>query len=416
MADIKTLVNKLLDTPPRRVVRALSERFGRKSAPTPESILVRGFDLQAASKPFAMRFETSFRRDDGSTIPVFGEYRYAIKPAWRNIPLLHGLAELASVGALSPAERDFLAHARGHRTLTRSLGEIDSVVQPVIRANRDLFLPETIRPGAYPTLKTRVRSSRGAVETHMRFYSSILDTLAVAGVYAPRPQPRAIEIGMGQGTASVALAHLGFQTIGIDNNYGGAMDADTALAAAIAAAEKVELRFEQADITARTPFHDGAFDLVISNSVLEHINDLGAALREIARLVAPGGVIVQRYHPYFGPSGGHAFGTLDAPWAHVRLSEAETHRYLDELRPHESPLAKRWVDQALTRAWPIARVQKTLIDSGFEIVGWSETPASENLLRGLDGGVISDALRRNANIALADLVTDTVTFVCRRIQ
>jgi SAM-dependent methyltransferase len=416
MANIKTLVNKLLDTPPRRVARALSERFGRKSAPAPESVRVRGFDLQAASKPFAMRVETSFRRDDGSTIPVFGEYRYAIKPAWRNIPMLHGLAELASVGALSPADMDFLAQARGYRTLTRSLDEIDSVAEPVIRSNRELFLPETVRPGAYPSLRTRVRSSRRAVENHMRFYSSILDTLALAGVYAPRLQPRAIEIGMGQGTASVALARLGFQTTGIDNNYGGTMDADTALAAAIAAAEKVELRFEQADITTRTPFDDGAFDLVISNSVLEHIHDLGAALREIARLVAPGGVIVQRYHPYFGPSGGHAFGTLDAPWAHVRLSETETHRYLDELRPHESPLAKPWVDQALTRAWPIARVQKALIDSGMEIFAWSETPASESLLRGLDGGVISDALRRNAGIALADLVTDTVTFVCRRIQ
>jgi SAM-dependent methyltransferase len=37
------------------------------------------------------------------------------------------------------------------------------------------------------------------------------------------------------------------------------------------------------------PFGDGAFDLAVALDVLEHVGDDGAALRELARVVAPGG-------------------------------------------------------------------------------------------------------------------------------
>ena len=39
-------------------------------------------------------------------------------------------------------------------------------------------------------------------------------------------------------------------------------------------------------------FEDGAFDVVIANHVLEHVNDLDAALREVARVLAPGGLAI----------------------------------------------------------------------------------------------------------------------------
>jgi hypothetical protein len=47
----------------------------------------------------------------------------------------------------------------------------------------------------------------------------------------------------------------------------------------------------RADMTA-IPFRSGAFDLVLSSHVLEHVEDERAALGEIARVLAPGGCAV----------------------------------------------------------------------------------------------------------------------------
>ena len=40
------------------------------------------------------------------------------------------------------------------------------------------------------------------------------------------------------------------------------------------------------------PFADAAFDLVIANHVLEHVGDDGKAVREVARVLAPGGFAI----------------------------------------------------------------------------------------------------------------------------
>jgi SAM-dependent methyltransferase len=53
------------------------------------------------------------------------------------------------------------------------------------------------------------------------------------------------------------------------------------------------------DVT-RLPFADGVFDIVVCSEVLEHIPDAAAALREIIRILKPGGdlvVSVPRYLP-----------------------------------------------------------------------------------------------------------------------
>lgn len=62
--------------------------------------------------------------------------------------------------------------------------------------------------------------------------------------------------------------------------------------------------FDRADVcdaAARLPYHDGAFDLVFNNSALEHIPDLDATLREVARVLVPGGTFAFNVlnHRYF---------------------------------------------------------------------------------------------------------------------
>jgi SAM-dependent methyltransferase len=49
---------------------------------------------------------------------------------------------------------------------------------------------------------------------------------------------------------------------------------------------------------ARLPFADGAFDAVVCGDVLYHLEDVGEALREIARCLRPGGVFVANEPAY----------------------------------------------------------------------------------------------------------------------
>jgi SAM-dependent methyltransferase len=51
-------------------------------------------------------------------------------------------------------------------------------------------------------------------------------------------------------------------------------------------------RLYQGDIQNRTPFESGSFDIVLCEQVVEHLDDPAAAMREIARVLKPGGLLV----------------------------------------------------------------------------------------------------------------------------
>ena len=62
------------------------------------------------------------------------------------------------------------------------------------------------------------------------------------------------------------------------------------------------LRSLLAGAAERLPFHEGSFDLVLSHEVLEHVQDDRAAVREIIRVLRPGGRLVlftpNRWYPF----------------------------------------------------------------------------------------------------------------------
>ena len=62
--------------------------------------------------------------------------------------------------------------------------------------------------------------------------------------------------------------------------------------------------FAQGDGT-RLPFASGSFDLVLSHSVIEHVNAAEAYLAECQRVLKPGGVLYLSTQPYLSLPGAH---------------------------------------------------------------------------------------------------------------
>ena len=104
---------------------------------------------------------------------------------------------------------------------------------------------------------------------------------------APRPTDRAIDLGAGAGHASLALAPHVAKVVAIDPTpemlaVGARLAAERGIAnvtAVIATADAL-------------PCPDAAFDVAISRFSIHHWPDPGAALREVARVLRPGGRIV----------------------------------------------------------------------------------------------------------------------------
>jgi Methylase involved in ubiquinone/menaquinone biosynthesis len=96
-----------------------------------------------------------------------------------------------------------------------------------------------------------------------------------------------VEIGSGSGRYALQVASAtGCRVVGLDINDPGIRNAN-ALAAEQNLAERV--RFEKCDASQPLRFGDAAFDAVFSNDVLCHIPGRDKLLRELQRILKPGG-------------------------------------------------------------------------------------------------------------------------------
>jgi ubiquinone/menaquinone biosynthesis C-methylase UbiE len=103
-----------------------------------------------------------------------------------------------------------------------------------------------------------------------------------------------LEVGCGTGAVTRFVAtELGLQAIGID------IDPEQIALAGSGASGLANARFQEGDAT-RLPFEDGSFDVVLSFMATHHIEDVDTALREIARVLRPGGYFV--YSDVFLPA------------------------------------------------------------------------------------------------------------------
>ena len=111
---------------------------------------------------------------------------------------------------------------------------------------------------------------------------------------------RVLDAGCGGGGMPLSLAEEAGPVVGIDpiNRFG---DAGVRLARERGLPH---LHFALADGMA-LPFSNGAFDLVLSHAVIEHVADAPLYLRECARVLAPGGRIYLSTAPYLSFAGAH---------------------------------------------------------------------------------------------------------------
>jgi SAM-dependent methyltransferase len=109
-----------------------------------------------------------------------------------------------------------------------------------------------------------------------------------------------------------------------------------------------EVSFKNLDVrvmdASAMEFHDSTFDFVASMAVFEHISDVPGALRELNRVLRPGGIAVITPHLFPSLSGGHCLEWLSPdlkaapnvePWDHLRKNEHPAGAYMNHMKLKE---------------------------------------------------------------------------------
>ena len=127
--------------------------------------------------------------------------------------------------------------------------------------------------------------------------AKILSQIEGAGVRASGP---VLDAGCGGGGVAVSFAEESKFAVGLDivNRF---TDAGVLLAKEH---DVANVAFVQGDGIS-LPFQDGYFDVVLSHSVIEHVESPETYLSECFRVLRPGGVLFLSTPPYYSSSGSH---------------------------------------------------------------------------------------------------------------
>jgi SAM-dependent methyltransferase len=147
----------------------------------------------------------------------------------------------------------------------------------------------------------------------------ILDEQLTEPVFAAAPHGRALDVACGTGRQLARLVARGDDAVGIDAT--GAM-------AELARAHCPEADVRVGDWSA-LPFDDDTFDLVTCSLALCHSLELAPPVREMARVLRPGGwLVVSDIHPFATMLGGAAAFTGTGP-GHVPFVRNHAHQMSD---------------------------------------------------------------------------------------
>jgi SAM-dependent methyltransferase len=159
------------------------------------------------------------------------------------------------------------------------------------------------------------------------------------------PGARILDFGCGAGRLVAAGLDAGLNMAGADVFYGGSKAREEVERAGSLGTVIHEL------VDGRMGFADASFDLVVSNQVLEHVEDLDAVLREIHRVLKPGGVVLSIFPSRDVFREGH----IGIPFAHwFPKDSAARFYYTWALRrlglgtwKQEAPTCRQWASDKL---------------------------------------------------------------------
>jgi len=165
---------------------------------------------------------------------------------------------------------------------------------------------------------------------------------------------RILENGCGVGMYVEHLSPLGGKVIGLEYDFERATEARQNSPHIINAAGE------------SLPLPSGTFDLVLSHEVLEHVQDDRAAIREMIRVLKPGGRAV-----IFCPNRGYPFETHGVYWkGKYHFGNKLFVNYLprvlrDKLAPHVRVYAKRDL-QKLFDGLSVTFIERTIIFGAYD--------------------------------------------------
>jgi ubiquinone/menaquinone biosynthesis C-methylase UbiE len=185
----------------------------------------------------------------------------------------------------------------------------------------------------------------------------------------------------------------------------------------IHARDKVKNAFDfsidyETDNITKSKFEDNSFDYIISFTVLEHIDNIEEAFKEMNRILKPEGLCFHIYNPFFSYNGAHAVCSNDHPWGHCVLTSKEYDRFIDEIYPQYSKISKSFYQNDLNKK-SLSEFKKAMDESGFS-VSTLIPETNLNVMQLLLPNTLEMTIRNYPNADLTDLLTNSAIVILKK--